>query len=260
MIALSASRRVGVSERLHELERIREEVRENPGGVPRETRRYFWKLVRQIKRESEPSDEEIVLAAEVRSILFEADRGRTYRLGPALAAMSILGAVSFIAYLWLVGTPLDWSNVLVWTLGDLLQFAMRFISIFFIITFFYPLGRFIAGTILGIRIEGFCRDEYYEPTLKIDYVSFLKAPPQKRKWFFFFSGIWTIITSILAGVIGFFVGGDITPFIPAVFLIFFEGYVILTGTAKKSRGEMGHYNREKKIERVWKKRLSNQTS
>jgi hypothetical protein len=86
-------------------------------------------------------------------------------------------------------------------------------------------------------------------------VSFLKAPPPKRKWFFFFSGLWTIITSILAGAVGFFVGGDITPFIPAIFLILFEGYVVLTGTAKKSRGEMGHYNREKKIEKAWKKKL-----
>jgi len=249
-----------MSERLHELERIRDEVRENPEDVSRETRKYFWKLVRQIKREPEPNDEEIFVAAEVRNILFESDRGRTYRTGPALATMTILGIVSLIAYLWLLGTPLDWSNVLAWTLGDLWQFVLRFLSIFFIITFFYPLGRFMAGTTLGIRIEGLCRDEYYEPTLKIDYVSFLRAPAPNRKWFFFFSGLWTVITSILVGVIGFLVGGDITPFIPAVFLILFEGYVVLTGTPKKSRGEMGHYNREKNIEKVWKKRLAGQAS
>lgn len=259
MVALPTSRRVGVSERLHELERIREEVKEDSENVPRETRKYFWKLVRQIKREPEPNDDEIVVAAEVRNILFEVDRGRTYSTGPALAGMTILGVVSLIAYLWLVGTPLDWSNALGWTLGNLWQFVLRFLCIFFIITFFYPLGRFIAGTALGIRIEGLCRDEYYEPTLKIDYVSFLKASPPKRKWFFFFAGLWTIITSIFTGLMGFFFGGDITPFIPALFLILFEGYVVLTGTPKKSRGEMGHYNREKRIEKAWKKRAAGQT-
>ncbi|MFW9800293.1 MAG: hypothetical protein ACFFD9_07650 [Candidatus Thorarchaeota archaeon] len=245
-----------MTDRLRELERIREEVVKDPENVPRETRKSFWRLVRQIKREPFPNDDEIDVAAAVRNILFEVDRGGTYRTGPALAIMTLVGFGIALGYLWLLGSPLDWGNVLGWTIADLGQFALRFLCVFGGIAFFYPLGRFIAGKVLGIRIEGMARDEYYEPTLKIDYVSFLKAPVPKRKWFFFFAGIWTIITSLAFGVMGFVVGGDFTAFIPMVLLLIFEGYAVLNGTPKRSFGEMGTYNREKKIERAWRKRLA----
>jgi hypothetical protein len=68
---------------------------------------------------------------------------------------------------------------------------------------------------------------YSEPTLKIDYESFLLANPHKRKWFFFFAGIWTVITSLALGLVG----------------------------THNIGGEMAHYNREKKIERAWRRNL-----
>ena len=49
---------------------------------------------------------------------------------------------------------------------------------------------------------------------------------------------------------------DFTALIPAIFLILFEGGAILSGNPSATRGEMGHYNREKRIERVWKKNLA----
>ncbi|MHA2386904.1 MAG: hypothetical protein ACXAEE_11905, partial [Candidatus Thorarchaeota archaeon] len=125
-----------------------------------------------------------------------------------------------------------------------------------VVAFFYPIGRLIAGKALGIRLLGICRDELYEPTIKIDYVTFLKSTPPRRKWFFFFAGIWTAITSLIVGVVGLVIGGDITGFLPAVFILLFEGYVVYSGNPSPSRGEMGHYNREKKIERVWRKKLA----
>ncbi|MGY5875682.1 MAG: hypothetical protein RTU30_08045 [Candidatus Thorarchaeota archaeon] len=245
-----------MTNRLEDLQRILEEVRQNPDNVSSETRKYFWKLVRQIKRNPHPNDDEIVLASEIRGLLFEVDRGRTFRLGPALALMILLGLGPLITYIWLLGTPLDWSNVFGWSLTDLWTLVLRFVCVMGVVAFFYPLGRVIAGKVLGIRLLGMCRDEYYEPTIKIDYVSFLKAPASNRKWFFFFAGFWTIITSIIVGVLGLFIGGDLTGFIPAFVLLIFEGYVVAKGSAKKSSGEMGHYNREKKIEKAWKIRLA----
>ena len=241
---------------MKELERIREEVRRDPKNVSEETRRYFWKLVRQIKKEPTPDDEEIAVAAEVRDLLFEANRGKTYGFVPILYIMIITGIVLFFAYLWLLQTPLIWSNILIWTLADVWQFVLRFLCIMGIVAFLYPVGRMIAGMILGIRLLGMCRDQYYEPTIRIDYVTFLRTVPPKRKWFFFFAGFWTVITSTWVSIIGLSIGGDFTGFIPAIILLLFEGYVVYSGNPSPTRGEMGHYNREKKIERAWRKKLA----
>ncbi|MHA1925768.1 MAG: hypothetical protein ACXABV_01505 [Candidatus Thorarchaeota archaeon] len=245
-----------MTDRLNELERLREEVRKDPKNVSGDTRKYFWKLVRQIKREPSPNEEEIVVAADVRDLLFESSRGKTYRMGPALGIMILLGLVVFLVYLWLLQTPLLWSNILGWSIADVWQVIFRFLCIMGVIMFFYPVGRLIAGNALGIRLLGICRDELYEPTIKIDYVTFLKATPPRRKWFFFFAGIWTVITSLIVGMIGLAISSDITGFIPAALILLFEGYVVYSGNPSSARGEMGHYNREKKIERAWRKRLA----
>ena len=52
-----------------------------------------------------------------------------------------------------------------------------------------------------------------------------------------------------------FLAWDYTALIPAIILVIFEGAVVLSGNPSSARGEMGHYNREKKIEHVWKKNL-----
>lgn len=245
-----------MTERLSKLERIRDEVRQDPENVPVDTRKHFWKLVRQIKREPRPNKDEIVVAAEVRDILFEVSRGRTYPLGPSLTVMILIGLAPLVAYLWLLQTPLDWSIVLAWTLTDVWQVVLRFICIMGVVAFYYPLGRVMAGKVLGIRLLGMCRDQYYEPTIKIDYVTFLMVSPPRRKWFFFFGGFWTVITAVTVGLVGLVIGGDITGFIPAALLVLFEGYVVYSGNPSPTRGEMGHYNREKKIERAWRRKLA----
>ncbi|MCK5152118.1 MAG: hypothetical protein KAQ65_09765, partial [Candidatus Thorarchaeota archaeon] len=127
-----------MSERLQELERIREEMKEDPKNVPLDRRKYFWKLVRQIKREPHPDDGEIEIASEIRNILFESDRGKTYRTGPALVLMTILGIGTLLVYLWLLGTPLDWSNIFSWTLADLWNLFLRFLAAMGVVAFFYP--------------------------------------------------------------------------------------------------------------------------
>jgi hypothetical protein len=94
---------------------------------------------------------------------------------------------------------------------------------------------------------------YIEPTLKIDYETFLLATPSKRKWFFFFAGAWTIITSLALGLVGLVLVGDHSGTITALFLGISEGAAILSGTTHNVGGEMAHYNRERKIERAWQK-------
>jgi hypothetical protein len=244
-----------MTDRLIELQKIHSIVVQNPKEVPSETRKRFWKLVRQIKRNPQPDENEVLKASEIRNILFEASRGRTYPLGPVLALETVIGLLALWGYLLALRTPLDWTGIFGWSISNWLIFGLRFLFVFAIIAFLYPIGRVIAGKWAGIKLEGMCRDQYYEPTVKIDYVTFLKTSASRRKWFFFFAGFWTIITSLWLWVVGMIVALDYTALIPAVFLLLFEGAVVVSGNPSPTRGEMGHYNREKKIERVWKKNL-----
>jgi hypothetical protein len=239
---------ISMSERLQQLQELQRVISGNPNNVSKETRLRFWKIVREIKRETQPDEKEVLLAAEVRNILFTSNQGRTYALGPSLALMAFLGILGFLGYVWTLGLHLDWMQILSWSLSDWSNFGLRFLFVFAAIAFFYPFGRLIAGRWSGIKIEGMCRDQYYEPTLKIDYVTFLKASASRRKWFFFFAGAWTAITAFLLGIVGLVLDLDFTAFIPAILIALFEGYVISSGNVKPSGGEMGHYNREKRIE------------
>jgi hypothetical protein len=222
--------------------------------VPKETRRKFWKLVRQIKRETKPDRSEIAVAAEIRNILFILDRGKVYPIARFLGLETLGGLIGFLVFLYGMITPVNWMAILSWSSTEIIAVVIRFLGLFFVVALLYPCGRLLAGKILGIRLEAWCFDEYKEPTLKIDYVTFLLAPPNKRKWFFFISGLWTLILALATGVTGFILGVDILGFLFSLVLTLFYVYVIRTGTTSHGRGEMAHYNREKKIEKSWRKK------
>jgi hypothetical protein len=245
-----------MSERLLELEEIHSVVVQNPKEVPSETRKRFWKIVRQIKRNPRPDEQEIIKASEIRNILFEANRGRTYSLVPVLLLETILGLLSLWGYIWALGTPLEWSGIFTWALSDWITFVLRFLFVFFCIAFLFPIGRVIGGKWAGIKLLGMSTSQRNEPAVKIDYVTFLKAPASKRKWFFFFSGVWNIITSFCLWILGMLLALDYSALLIVIIFSLFEGIVVLSGNPSSSRGEMGNYNREKRIEQVWKKNLA----
>lgn len=245
-----------MTERLAQFEEIYDIVIQNPKKVPVETRKHFWKLVRQIKRDPRPDKAEILKAAEIRNLLFEVDRGKTYPLGPALLLESIAGILAIFGYIWLLGTPLDWSGLFTWTLSGWIVFFFRFLCVFFAIAFLFPVGRVIGSKWAGIRLLGMSTSQRNEPAVKIDYVTFLMAPASKRKWFFFFSGVWNIITSLWLGILGMYLAWDYTSLIVMTVFALFEGAVVLSGNPSSGWGEMGNYNREKRIERAWKKNLA----
>ncbi len=243
-----------LSTRQNELDEIFEVV-SSTTEVPKQTRKQFWRLVREIKRETDHDISEVEKATEIRNILFDMDRGKTYSLGPFVAAQTILGILSFVLYLHALNTPVSWLNFLSWGFPEIIALFLRFMGIFLMIAFFYPYGRLIAGKVLGIKIEAMGFSKYKEPALKIDYETFLLATPSRRKWFFFFSGLWTMTIAVGTGLIGWFIAGDILGFILGAFFICFYVFVIGTGVTYPNRGEMSQYNREKKIEKAWKKKL-----
>ncbi|MGY5879154.1 MAG: hypothetical protein RTV31_02840 [Candidatus Thorarchaeota archaeon] len=242
-----------MSERLSELERILQEV-EDTEDVSKTTRTQFWKLVRQIKRERKPDRAEIKIATKIRNILFERKTARVYSLGIFLVGELVFGIIFGLLYVGVLLIPVSWFNILSWSFFEIFVILVRFFSLFLIIALWYPYGRLMAGLAYGIEFDGMYFSHQKEPGLKIEYESFLKAKPSSRKWFFFFSGLWTLILAFGLGVVGWHTASDILGFAVSVVFLCFYGYVIGTGNPSNSRGEMGHYNREKKIERAWKKK------
>ncbi len=250
-----------MTERLEHLEQLYSEINANPKATPLEVKREFWRIVREIKRESSPNPEEISKAAQIRDILFEVRRGKTYSLRPTLGIMFVSGiALSVVPFLYLMTFTLDWMSIMSWTLQEWEIFGLRLLTVFIGVALFYPIGRLIGARLLGIKIMGVCWDDYKEPTLKINYMSFLGLHPTKRKWFFFAGGIWTAITSLLYWAVGAMLALDFTGLILAVAILIFEGYVVARGKGTHKLGEMGLYNREKKIEREWRLKLENEST
>lgn len=245
-----------MSDTLERLYQIGEIVTKDPKSTPRETRKEFWRIVRQIKGQPNPNLTEVKQAARIRNLLFKERRGRTYPLWPSVILLTTIGLLGpTIWYLRLLEVPLHWDMILIWNPSDWWVFLRRLGSLLGATFFFYPLGRLIAGKWASIRIDGMSRGMYGEPTLKIDYESFLLASPQKRKWFFFFAGIWTIITSFALGLVGLILVGDLCGVVTVLFLGISEGLAIWSGTTKNIGGEMAHFNRERKIEKDWRRNL-----
>ncbi|MHA2142080.1 MAG: hypothetical protein ACXADC_07975 [Candidatus Thorarchaeota archaeon] len=243
--------------RFQELERIEEIISNDPENTPHEVRTQFWRIVREIKRTPKPNIDEVKKAASIRNMLFKVKRGRTLPLWPSVTLLFVIGVLGpTLWYLSLLEVPMTGINILAWTMSDWWIFLRRLGSLMGAIFFFYPFGRLIAGKWAGIRIDGMSRGMYGEPTLKIDYESFLLTSPAKRKWFFFFAGAWTIITSFVLGLVGLIQVGDLSGVITVLFLTISEGAVIISGTTKNIGGEMAHFNRERKIESAWKRNLA----
>lgn len=243
---------VRMSEKLTELVKILEEVK-GSDSIPLDTRKRFWKLVRKIKRERNPNPEEIKIATKIRNIIFAERTTKVYSLRWYVVVATIVALLFSAVYIYTCFIPISWFNIFSWTFYEIIVIVVRFLGIFLAIAFFYPYGRLIGGVVFGIKFDGMYFSHQKEPGLKLDYESFLSASPSDRKWFFFVSGLWTFITALILGIIGFLLTNDLLGItICGLFLIFY-GYVLGSGSPSNSRGEMGHYNREKRIEVAWKK-------
>ena len=226
---------------IDELNKIHTRIVNDPKNVPPEVKKRFWKLVGQIKRTSPPDEEVVDKASEIRDLLYRQRLGKTIPLKIALPIWFVLGAAFFLHYFRNVGQE-DWGGLTDWRCV---------LTILAVVAFFYPFGRLIAGKLTGIKFDGLSRDIYFLPTLKINYPSYLKVSPPKRQWMFFFAGIWTVITAVIVGIVGYLLAEDITGFVVATILAISE-LVALTGILGKWGGEIGHFLRERRIVRDWK--------
>lgn len=236
---------------LEELEEIHELVAASPKDADEQTRRRFWRIVGKIKRMPTPDDSLVIKAAGIRDLLYESRLG-TPKPMKLLVVFLLIGALSVYGYIWAITLGPQYTGIL---LNDILfVIFLRALMVFGAVAFLYPFGRLLASKAFGIHIDGISRDPYYEPTLKVNYVSYLKASPPRRQWFFFIAGIWTVVTSAWVGAIGFYLRGDLIGLVIMILLLAFETLAIISGSRKA--GEMGHFNRERRIVRDWKRALA----
>ncbi len=238
---------------LKELKTIQKRVSASPKEVDEETRRRFWRIVGRIKRMPAPDDSLVFKAAEIRDVLYEQRLGTPKSL-KLLVFFLIFGLLCVYGYIWAITLGPQYSGVLI---NDIVfVIILRVLMVFGAVAFLYPFGRLLASRIFGIRLDGISRDPYYEPTLKVNYVSYLKASPPRRQWFFFLAGIWTVITAAWVGALGFFLSCDLFGLVIMLLLLAFETLAIISGSRKA--GEMGHFNRERRIVRDWKRAIAEQ--
>ena len=235
---------------LDDLNQIYEQIAPDPKQVDEATRRRFWRIVGKIKRHPAPDDALIMKATEIRNLLYDHRLGKPKSL-KWLFFWFLFGTLGIVYYLWLVlyGPTLTgdfWFDLL-------FVHLYRGATVASVVFLYYPFGRLLAGKALGIRLDGITRDIYYLPTLKINYPTYLKAPPPRRQWFFFIAGYWTAFTALWVGTIGFLLGQEIAGITFGILLGLLETLGGIRGG--KWGGELGHFQRERRIVRDWKRNL-----
>jgi hypothetical protein len=185
----------------------------------------------------------------------------------ALLIALLIFSLFMLTYLWIINLELKWSllifiifiggTIIYEIIADyfsieILKNLNRYMALASVPAF-YLYGRLIGGIIGNIQFDGVSRDVFYLPTLKINYKTYLLAPATARQWIFFFGGIGTVVTSLIASTIVLIFYNDPLLFLFPI-LLFFGEILDYAGVAGfLSGGEFNHLKREHKIIRDWKK-------
>jgi len=203
--------------------------------------RRFWKIVGQIKRIPNPDAVVVNKASKIRDLLYSKKFGGSIPLWISLPICFALAAICEYIFFYAVIFDLQ---------GGIAEY--EYWSIWWTMCFLYPFGRFISGKFTGIKLDSFVISPLVFPTLKVNYSSYLRALPPKRKWFFLFTGSWTSITAGILGVIRYIGTMNMFSFHPVIILAIIE-IIASTGIFDKWGGELNNYHREKRIVRDWSK-------
>lgn len=232
---------------IDELNRIHKQVTKNPDNVPSNVKKRFWKLVGQIKRISNPDKKITVKVSEIRDLLYSHKYGGSIPLWLALPIWFTLGFICLFGFIYAVMNDV-WGGIE----------GYRHWTIWWTMVCFFPFGRLIAGRFTGIKFDGLALTYYIFPTLKTNYSSYLTASPPKRKWFFFFAGIWTAIITGVMGIIGYIGTGDKIYLLPFIMIAIID-LIAFTGILGKWGGEMWNFHRERRIVHDWSKLMERNT-
>jgi len=151
--------------------RIEEEV--NRGNLKAVEELKFWKLVEEVKKNSKLASEFAGVIGKIDSKLFDARI--KLKLGYGLGtAIELFGAVMGIVIL-IYAVKVQGS----------ISIVLYLLSAIALMTALHPISHSIAGKIYGIELKFYFLNGplLIEPTLKVDYESYIKAEPKSRAMF-----------------------------------------------------------------------------
>ncbi len=188
----------------------------------------FWGIVDQVKRDRIKDDELLGLIAGINQKRFRKEVSFTLsiQVGNSLELALTIAAI-VLAFL----VNFDW---------------MLYISALVLLTTLHPLSHYLTGTLLGIKFMRYYLDgpAKFEPTLKIDYFSYLKASAKARALMHASGVIGTLIGPLVAAAIALGKGASgvaFNLFILFLLLIVFELLTSTkTGDLMRAKREYGY--------------------
>jgi len=230
-----------------ELQQIEQQLDQE--GDTTQIRKSFWRIVGKIKRmDSAVVDDEVVeKTTAIRNRLFKQDI--VISVGKGVAVYFLVFLSSFLGYI-LVLLFLESTLALFIILPPLFVQIILNISLILICicTAYgaYPMGRYLGGIMARVKFDGMYRYSPGELGLKIEYTSYLRTTPSRRKWVFGFPIIWVfgILISLLLTTCLLNPAGIWAP----IFIIILFGmfYVIIY---RMKTGEIYRFVRELRIAR-----------
>jgi hypothetical protein len=149
----------------------------------------FWRLVSRVKRDRALAEKYAERIGRIDAEIFR--RRAKLRVGIATGSVAVLLLAAIAALLFLLAP----------SLGANFHGLIILLATFLLMTALHPLAHLAAGKALGMRFLFYFPNgpAKIEPTLKVDYASYLRAQPKARAAMHL-SGI---VASILATLVGF---------------------------------------------------------
>ncbi len=188
----------------------------------------FWSIVDQVKRDRIKDDELLGLIAGISQKRFREKVSFTLSV-PLGNLIELALTIAAIVLAFLVNS--DW---------------MLYISALVLLTTLHPLSHYLTGTLLGIKFMRYYLNgpAKFEPTLKIDYFSYLKASAKARALMHASGVIGTIIGPLVAAAIALSKGASVAAsylFLLFLALIVFELLTSTkTGDLMRAKREYGY--------------------
>lgn len=190
---------------------MHEELKEELGQI--NSNRDFKTLLHRVKKDRINDDDLLEQIENVSVKRFREKVSFTLSVasGNALAIIATVAAV-----------------VLAFQKGEL----MVYISALILMTSLHPLSHYLAGNLLGIRFTHYYLDgpARFEPTLRIDYSSYLKASPERRALMHASGVVGTVAAPLIVALMALNKGADGAAFNLFILFLLLVVFELLTST------------------------------
>ncbi len=190
-------------------EELREQLRQieiNYNG------RDFWALLQQVKKDRINDDDLLEQIENVSVKRFREKVSFTLNVasGNALAIIATVAAV-------VLAFRSEW---------------MLYIGALILMTSLHPLSHYLAGSLLGIKFTHYYLDgpARFEPTLRIDYSSYLKASPERRALMHASGVVGTLAAPLIVALMALNKGADDAAFNLFILFLLLVVFELLTST------------------------------